>query len=148
MLTPEQKQKLANLFAKQHLAVLITQGTEWTTGTMQAFAETDDLDLVFIMADNAEKYHNARQRPNVTVMVDTRDTGKVESFEITRASLQGLASEVQRDSAEWETLKGIFLKKNPFETPFFGNPALRMMRVKPKRVSYASGLQDAFKAEF
>ncbi len=148
MLTPEQKQKLASLFAKQHLAVLITQGTEWTTGTTQAFAETDDLDLVFIMADNAEKYHNARQRPNVTVMVDNRDTGKVETFEIIRASLQGVASEVQRDSAEWETLKGIFLKKNPFETPFFGNPALRMMRVKPKRVSYASGLQDAFKAEF
>src|SRR5215470_16933276 len=111
MLNSEQKQKLANLLAKQHVAVLITQGTEWTTGTMQAFAETDELDLVFIMGDNAEKYQNASQRPNVTVAVDTRDMGKVESFEITRASLQGVATEVARDSAEWEKLKGIFLKK-------------------------------------
>lgn len=148
MLTAEQKQKLVNLFAKQHVAVLITQGDEWTTGTMQAFAETPDLDLVFIMAANAEKYANALKRPNVTVMVDTRDLGKVETFDITRASVQGMAIEVARDGAEWEKLKAVFLSKNPFEAPFFGNPELRMMRIAPKRVSYASGLKDAFKAEF
>ncbi|HXD91532.1 MAG TPA: hypothetical protein VNU00_10795 [Candidatus Binataceae bacterium] len=148
MLTTEQKEKLANLFARQHLAVLITQGAEWTTGTMQAFAETIDLDLLFIMAGNAEKYENALQRPNVTVMVDTRDQAKVETFEITRASIQGVAGEVARGSAEWEKLKAVFLEKNPFEAPFFGNDGLRMMRIKPRRVSYASGLKDAFKAEF
>jgi hypothetical protein len=148
MLTTEQKEKLASLFARQHLAVLITQGAEWTTGTMQAFAETIDLDLLFIMAGNAEKYENALLRPNVTVMVDTRDQAKVETFEITRASIQGVAGEVARGSAEWEKLKAVFLEKNPFEAPFFGNDGLRMMRIKPRRVSYASGLKDAFKAEF
>jgi hypothetical protein len=148
MLTTEQREKLASLFARQHLAVLITQGAEWTTGTMQAFAETIDLDLLFIMAGNAEKYENALQRPNVTVMVDTRDQAKVETFEITRASIQGVAGEVPRSSSEWEKLKAVFLEKNPFEAPFFGNDGLRMMRIKPRRVSYASGLKDAFKAEF
>src|SRR5216684_7036027 len=148
MLTTEQRQKLANLFAKQHLAVLITQGAEWTTGTMQAFAETADLDLLFIMGGDAEKYQNALERPNVTVMVDTRDQGKLETFEITRASIQGVAGEVARGGAEWEKLKVVFLHKNPFEAPFFANDGLRMMRIKPRRVSYASGLKDAFKAEF
>jgi general stress protein 26 len=148
MLTAEQKQKLAALFAREHVAVLITQGEQWTTGTMQAFAETDALELLFIMGADAEKYQNALKRPNVTVMVDTRDQGKVETFDITRGSIQGVATEVPRDSAEWESLKTIFLKKNPFEAPFFGNPGLRMMKVIPKRVSYASGLKDTFKAEF
>ncbi|HLW72236.1 MAG TPA: hypothetical protein VKS22_16620 [Candidatus Binataceae bacterium] len=148
MLTPEQKKKLLELYARQHVAVLITQGDEWTTGTMQAFAETDALELLFIMAANAEKYQNARKRPNVTVMVDTRDQGKVETFEITRASVQGVASEVARNSPQWETLKAVFLKKNPFEAPFFSNDGLRMMRITPRRVSYASGLSDVFKAEF
>jgi hypothetical protein len=148
MLTPEQKQKLADLFAREHVAVLMTQGDQWTTGTMQAFAETDALELLFIMAANAEKYENARKRPNVTVMVDTRDQGKVETFEITRASIQGVASEVPREGADWAKLKAVFLKKNPFEAQFFGNDALRMIRIAPKRVSYASGLSDSFKAEF
>ncbi len=148
MITAEQKQKLAALFAREHVAVLITQGDQWTTGTMQAFAETEALELLFIMSADAEKYQNALKRPNVTVMADTRDQGKVETFEITRASVQGVATDVPRDSSQWESLKAVFLKKNPFEAPFFSNPALRMIRVIPKRVSYASGLKDAFKAEF
>ena len=34
--TSEQKHKLADLFAKEHVAVLITHGDPWPTGTMQA----------------------------------------------------------------------------------------------------------------
>ena len=52
-----------------------------------------------------------------------------------------------RGGAEWESLKAIFLKKNPFEEPFFKNDGLRMIRIRPARVSYASGLRDTFKAE-
>lgn len=147
MLTPEQKQKLAELFAKEHVAVLVTQGEQWPTGTVQAFAETADLDLLFIMGGSAEKFQNATKRPHVTVLVDTRDVGDVPTFQVARASVQGLASEVSRDGAEWESLKALFLKKNPFEAPFFGNDALRMVRIRPKRISYANGLKDSFKAE-
>lgn len=148
MLTDEQKQKLAAVFAREHLAVLITQGTEWATGTMQAFAETDHLDIIFIAAATAEKYENAIKRPKVTVIVDTRDQAKAETFQIARVSMQGTASEVAAGSADWERLKAVFLQKNPFEAPFFGNPALRMLLIKPLRVSYANGLKDTFKAEF
>jgi hypothetical protein len=35
--------------------------------------------------------------------------------------MQGFASEVAKGT-EWDSLKDIFLKKNPFEEPFFGNP--------------------------
>lgn len=148
MLTPEQKQKVATLLAQEQVAVLITQGEQWPTGTMQAFAETDAAELIFIMGDTAEKYQNLTTRPNATVLVDTRDVGKIPTFEVARASIQGVARDVARNSAEFDSLKAIFLKKNPFEAPFFGNPALRMMRVVPKRISYANGLSDSFKAEF
>lgn len=146
-MTPEQKQKLAGLFAQEQVAVLITQGEQWPTGTMQAFAETEELDLVFIMNANSEKYQNLMKRPQATVVVDTRDVGKVASFEVTRASVQGVANEVERGSGAWEALKTAFLKKNPFEAPFFGSDTLRMVRITPKRISYAAGRKDAFKAE-
>jgi general stress protein 26 len=137
MITDDQRRKLAELLAKEHVAVVITQGGEWATGTMQAFAETEALDILFIMDGKAEKFQNALKRPQVTVVVDTRDTGNAETFQIARASIQGEAAEVKA-----------FLQKNPFEAPFFSNPALRMVRVRPKRVSYANGLHDSFKAEF
>ena len=141
-----QKQKLAELFAQEHVAVIVTQGEKWPTATLQAFAETSELDLLFIMGDTAEKFENLRRRPHVTVMVDNRDVGDVSKFQIKRSVVQGIAGEVAK-GAEWDSLKDIFLKKNPFEAPFFGNPALRMVRVKPKRISYTGADMQGFKAE-
>jgi hypothetical protein len=114
---------------------------------MQAFAETENLDIILIMLESAPKFQNLRNRPQVTVHVDTRDTGDVKTFQVIRASLQGLAREVQKESAEWQELKEIFLNKNPFEAPFFKYDTLRMVRITPKLVSYANGLGDSFKAE-
>jgi len=140
----EQKQKLLTLFAQEQVAILITQGDQWPTGTLQAFAETPDLDLLFIMRISAEKYQNVVARPKVTVMVDTRDVGRVATFEIARASVQGEATDVPRDTPDWAALKAVFLKKNPFEAPFFDSDLLRMVRIKPKRISYANGIKDTF----
>lgn len=147
-MTPEQKEKLAALLRSQHVATLITQGGEWPTGTMQAFAETESLELIFIVGDHSEKYQDMIRNPKVTALFDNRDTGSVPTFEINRASFQGIAKEVIRDSAEWNGLKQIFLNKNPFEAPFFGSPGLKMVRVAPARIAYSGGLKDNFKLAF
>jgi hypothetical protein len=141
-----QRQKLAELFAQEHVAVIVTQGDDWPTATLQAFAETPELDLLFIMGDTAEKFHNLLRRPKVTVIVDSRDVGDVNKFQVSRSVVQGVASEVAK-GVEWDLLKNVFLKKNPFEAPFFGNPALRMVRVKPKRISYTGANMQGFKTE-
>ena len=143
----EQKQKLADLCAQQHVAVLTTQGEAWPTAHLQAFGQTDELDLIFIMLADAEKYSNLLTRPQATVAIDNRDTADVSTLQVARATIQGLATEVARDSAEWGELKERFLTKNPFEEPFFGYDSLRMMRLAPKRISYANGLADTFKVE-
>ena len=143
----EQKQKLAALLAQEHVMVVTTQGEEWPTATMQAFAETTDLDIILIMLESAPKFHNLLKRPQVTLHVDTRDTGDVRAFQIIRASIQGVAQEVPKGSTQWDMLKATFLKKNPFEEPFFKYDALRMVYVTPQWVSYANGLADSFKAQ-
>ena len=143
-----QKERLAVLLDEVQVAILVTQGEQWPTATMQAFAETPEFDLLFIMNDATEKFQNLLKHPYVSVFVDAREKGKIETFEISRVLIQGVASEVARDGAEWEPMKEIFLKKSPFEAPFFKYPTLRMMRVRPKRLSYAGADRVAFKAEF
>jgi len=143
-----QKEKLATLLAQEHVGVLVTAGDRWPTANIQAFAETPELEILFIMGGNAEKFQNLKVHPDATVLVDTRDVGKIEAFDISRAWIQGLANEITKGGPEWERLKGIFLKKNAFEEPFFKNDELKMIRIKPVRVSYAKGLGDGFKAEF
>ena len=148
MLNQEEKEKLRTLLDSQHIAVLVTDGEQWPTATLQEFGETDELDLIFIMNESADKFQNLMKRPNATVLVDTRDTGDVPTFRVSRAVLNCVAREVKRDSEEWNSLKAMFLKKNPFEAPFFNAPPLRMVHLKSVRVSYAGDGHDTFKAEF
>lgn len=143
----EQKQKLTALLAQEHVAVIVTQGGEWPTATLQAFAETEAPDLLFIMGGEADKFQNLIRNPNVTVLVDNRDVGNVATFQVARVSIQGIAQEIPKNGPEWDPLKAIFLKKNPFEAPFFGSDKLRMVRVKTRRISYAGAGRDMFKAE-
>ncbi len=124
-----QRHKLLELFATEHLAVIVTQGQEWPTATLQAFAETPELDLLFIMVETAEKFQNLLKRPQVTVIVDDRDIAEPK-LQINRSVVQGIANEVPK-GPEWDSLSASFWKKNPFEAPFFGNPALRLVRVRP-----------------
>ena len=97
-------------------------------------------------ANGPEKFQNLLRRPKVTVIVDTRDEGDVSKFQISRSVVQGIAGEVAK-GVEWDSLKDIFLKKNPFEAPFFANPALCMVRVKSKRISYTGADRLGFKIE-
>jgi general stress protein 26 len=143
-----QRERIAALLAEVQVAILVTQGEDWPTATMQAFAETPELDLLFIMNDATEKFQNLLKHPRVTLYLDAREKGKVETFEISRVLIQGIATEIARDGADWEPLKEIFLKKSPFEAPFFKYPTLRMMRVRPVRLSYAGADRVTFKAEF
>jgi general stress protein 26 len=144
----EQKERLTALLAGEKVAILVTQGEQWPTATMQAFAETAELDLIFIMNDSSEKLQNLLKHPHVTVYVDARERGKIETFEISRVLIQGIASEVVRDGPDWEALKDVLLKKCPFEAPFFKYPTLKMIRVRPQRISYAGADRVTFRAEF
>lgn len=143
-----QRERLAALLAEVQVAILVTQGEQWPTATMQAFAETAELDLIFIMNDSSEKLQSLLTHPYVTVYVDARERGKIETFEISRVLIQGIASEVARDGPEWEPFKAVLLKKCPFEAPFFKYPTLKMMRVRPRRLSYAGADRFAFRTEF
>ncbi|MEM4409499.1 MAG: pyridoxamine 5'-phosphate oxidase family protein [Candidatus Caldarchaeum sp.] len=143
----EEKQKIAALLAKEHVAVVATHGEEWPTATMQAFAETPDLDVILIMLESAPKFQNLLRRPQVALVIDDRDTGDVKTLQVIRVSIQGIAREVEKQSPEWQELQAIFLKKNPFEEPFFKYDALRMIRVAPKRITYANGVAEHFSVE-
>jgi hypothetical protein len=87
-----QKTRLAALLAEVQVAILVTQGEQWPTATMQAFAETPEFDLLFIMNDASEKFKNLLEHPHVTVFLDAREKGKVETFEISRVLIQGIAA--------------------------------------------------------
>ncbi|HUY19888.1 MAG TPA: hypothetical protein VMV15_11745 [Candidatus Binataceae bacterium] len=145
-MTEEQKKLIAAAMAAEHVAVITTVGDEWATSTLEAFAETPELDIVIILGEGSDRFKNVQTRPHVSLLV-THRYGEVPKFQIRRLSGRGIAREVKKDSAEWNQLKALFLKKNAFEEPFFGNPALRMLRITPKTLKYADALSPPFTVE-
>jgi hypothetical protein len=146
-MTEEQKKQIATAMAAEHVGVITTIGEEWATSTLEAFAETPELDIVIILAESSDRFQNVKQRPQVSFLV-THRYGEVPKFQIQRLTGRGIAREVPKDSPEWNQLKPLFLKKNPFEEPFFGNPALRMLRITPKTIKYVDALNPPFTVEF
>ncbi|HTW89216.1 MAG TPA: hypothetical protein VMD75_14540 [Candidatus Binataceae bacterium] len=142
----EQKKLIAAAMAAEHVAVITTIGDEWATSTLEAFAETPELDIVIILGETTDRFQNVKKRPQVSFLV-THRYGDVPKFQIQRISGRGIAREVAKESAEWNQLKALFLEKNAFEQPFFGNPALRMLRIKPKTIKYADALNPPFTVE-
>jgi general stress protein 26 len=145
-MTDEQKKKIAEVMAAEHVAVITTIGDQWATSTLEAAAETPELDVVIILGESTDRFQNVKKRPQVSFLF-THRYGEVPKFQVVRLSGRGLAREVPKDSAEWNQLKALFLKKNPFEEPFFGNPALRMLRITPKTIKYADALNPPFTVE-
>ncbi len=145
-MTEDQKKKIVETMAAEHVAVITTIGDEWATSTLEAFAETPELDLVIILGEKTDRFQNVAKRPQVSFLV-THRYGEVPKFQIVRLSGRGIAREVAKDSPEWNELKALFLKKNAFEEPFFGNPALRMLSIKPKTIKYADALNPPFAVE-
>ncbi len=145
-MTDERKQQIAALMDQEHLLVLTTNGEEWPSVTLQAFAETPEFDVVLIMSESSERFQNIKRSPKVAYLIESR--GDIARFMVRRLSARGLAREVAKESPEWNQLKTIFLEKNRFEEPFFGNPALRMVRIAPKSMKYADGLNPAVQLEF
>lgn len=143
----EQKQKISSLLANEQMLVISTLGDVWPTATMQAFAETSTFDIVLIMLETAPKFQNILKRGNVSLVIDNRGKGDVKTFQVIRVSIQGVAREVQKGSKAWDGFRDLFLKKNPFEEPFFGYDTLRMVCVTPKSISYANGVAEHFTVE-
>lgn len=139
----EQKNQIAAVMAAEQVAYITTLGDEWPTATLEAFAETPELDIVVIMGEQTDRFQNASKRSKVSFLIAHR-YGEVSKFQIRRLAGRGVASEVSKDSDEWNRYKAIFLKKNPFEEMFFGNPALKMLRVRPKTMKYADALNPPF----
>lgn len=145
-MTEEQKKLITTTLAAEQVAVITTIGQQWATSTLEAFAETPELDIVIILGEGSDRFQNVKQRPQVSLLVAHR-YGEVPKFQIVRLSGRGIAREVKKDSPEWNALKALFLRKNPFEEPFFGNPALRMLRITPKTLKYADALNPPFTVE-
>jgi hypothetical protein len=71
-MTDEQRDQIDVVMDAEHVAYITTLGDEWPTATLEAFAETPELDIVMIMGEQSDRFQNVARRPNVSFLIAYR----------------------------------------------------------------------------
>lgn len=125
-LTPEEKNAILTFMRNHPMTVLSTydQKNRQPESALIAFAETDDLEIVFETFDIARKYVNLRSHPKVALVMgwNTADYRTLQ--------YEGEAHEVTGE--EVQACKELMLKKNtPCTEEFLRDPRVKFFKVTP-----------------
>jgi nitroimidazol reductase NimA-like FMN-containing flavoprotein (pyridoxamine 5'-phosphate oxidase superfamily) len=119
---------LADLFAKQKLAVLATLSGGQPYSCLVAFAETEDLKgLVFTTFRSTRKYRDIMSEPRVALLVDNRSNEESDFSDALAVTATGRAEEVM--GGERERLLSVYLAKHPHLAEFAGSSDSALVRV-------------------
>jgi len=128
-MTP-QKNKILNFLKTNNLMVLSTMNKNNTPqSALVAFAETENLELIFGTFATTRKYQNLKHNNHVSLVIGTDET--------TNLTLQyeGIASEVTGN--EFEQCKNIQLKKNPTSKKYASHKDQRYFKITPCWIRYS-----------
>src|SRR3989338_1815384 len=128
-MTP-QKNKILNFLKTNNLMVLSTMNKNNTPqSALVAFAETENLELIFGTFATTRKYQNLKHNNHVSLVIGTDET--------TNLTLQyeGIASEVTGN--EFEQCKNIQLKKNPTSKKYASHKDQRYFKITTCWIRYS-----------
>lgn len=124
----ELHQLLKELFARQKLCVLATQGGGQPYGSLVAFAETEDLrNIVFATRRDTRKYSNVAADRRVALLIDSRSNENADFRNAVAVTAVGRATEVK--ASERDRLVKVYIEKHPYLGAFVDSPETALCRV-------------------
>lgn len=129
-MTSELKRRIAQCLAQHPLAVVATQGGGRPEAALVAFAETEELELLFQTFVDSRKYANLRADGRVAFVI-----GWDKSVHIT-VQYEGIAYEsTGTDACRYQNL--LSAKKTPCADLFVFHEKSRLFVVKPTWIGYS-----------
>ena len=128
-MTP-QKNKILNFLKTNNLMVLSTMNKNNTPqSALVAFAETENLELIFGTFATTRKYQNLKHNNHVSLVIGTDET--------TNLTLQyeGIASEVT--GKDLEQCQNHQLQKNPTSQKYASHKDQRYFKINPLWIRYS-----------
>jgi len=127
--TSQLKKFLKNLFSKQKLAVLATQGHQQPYGNLVAFMATDNLEhLLFATTRATRKYANISSNPRIAMVVDNRSNREADFHQAAAVTATGVVKEIE--GPEKERFKKLYLTKHPYLKEFVSSPTCALLKVE------------------
>ncbi len=132
-LTPEEKTVILTFMQNNPMAVISTSDakTGHPESALIAFAETENLEIIFETFDVARKYENLRAHPNVAFVIGW-DLG-------VHCTLQceGEAHEVLEENEREACVRLMLAKDTPCTKKFLRDPHVKFFKVTPRWMRFS-----------
>ncbi len=144
-MNPADARSLDHLLRGSRWAALATQGTDGPLASMVAYAATPDL-CTFILHLSALARHTANllASPVASLVVGQPDVAVEDPQTLARVTLTGTVRPVPREAADYEELRGLYLRRLPTAEPLFGFADFTLFRLRPRQVHYVGGFARAY----
>lgn len=115
----------------QRFAVLATQSDGQPYSNLVAFAETDDLNILFFVTGrNTRKYINSQKSKKAAILIDNRTNQSSDLNDAVAVTAVGSVEEVSAGDKVY--FSSIYLAKNPELKEFLEKPENALMKVRVK----------------
>ena len=135
------KEKIKELMLNQPFAVLATKG-EYPHTSLVSFWSSEEIDtVVFITSRKTRKYRNIMEEPRATLMADDRTNNP--SADLRKASSVMVTGSVKEAvGEEAESLRELFLARNPDQIRFAQDPDTAVMVMAVEGTDLVTSFQD------
>ena len=138
---PEPYASLAHLIRSQRIAALGTLRDGVPFVSMVPYVEAADLSAFYLHLSRLAVHTQAiRSDPRIGLMISQPDTGSSDPQTLSRVSIQGEATAVAKDSADFSAAKDLYLAKFPAAELNFSLGDFDLYRITPHTGRYVADL--------
>jgi heme iron utilization protein len=151
-LTSDQIQSLRTLITTQPLAALGTvQGGEPFVSMAPFAIEPKSSKLIIHVSTLAAHTKHMLENSRISLMVMAAPSPDVSAQATPRVTIQGVAAQLDKASAEYEEAKAVYVERFPQSLDLFGFADFSLFAIKPMSARFVAGFAQAMtltKAEF
>jgi nitroimidazol reductase NimA-like FMN-containing flavoprotein (pyridoxamine 5'-phosphate oxidase superfamily) len=142
-------ERMTALLRSKDLCVLATDSGNGPYCSLMAYLTDDEGKNVYLATyKTSQKYTNLRNRPRVSLLVDSRENRANENNPAQALTITGLFQPWTPDEQdEQEHIRNRFLQKHPDLEPILQDPDCEIVRIKPTSLLLLDGPTQATKLE-
>jgi heme iron utilization protein len=143
-MNPDQTQSLHKLITTQPLAALGTvQGDEPFVSMVPFAVEPNGGKLIIHVSTLAAHTKHMLENSRVSLMVMAAPSPDVSAQATPRASIQGVATQLNKASSEYEEAKAVYVKRFPQSLDLFGFSDFSLCAITPSSARFVAGFAQA-----
>ena len=143
-MTPDQTQSLRALITTQPLAALGTvQGGEPFVSMVPFAIEPNSSKIIIHVSTLAAHTKHMLENARVSLMVMAAPVPDVSAQATPRASIQGVATQLDKASTEYAEAKAVYVKRFPQSLDLFGFADFSLFAIAPTSARFVAGFAQA-----